>query len=204
MAAQNELRWLLDTLVTAWPTTGPLGGTAPPATVAFRDRDEPATYYYPTDGTEPATLADYEREREQAVPTDGYRTVGVATGTTTQEFFGNKPQYDVETTLDVRIQEKSVYENGACEDIDAHNTLVAAVQRAVNTTITYPEVDPDADAIGRVVYLDAGIVDVDRQSREFKDQFLTTFSVRLRGRAEPLGGESDTTFESAFEGPFVG
>lgn len=182
MATQDELTWLLNTLVTAWPTTGSLGGTAPPDDVAFRNRDEPWTYYYPD--TEPASLDDYEREREQAVPTDGYRTVGVAAGTETREFFGNKPQYDVTTTLDVRVQEKSVFENGAAEDISAHDTLVAYVQRAINQSITYPEVDPDADDIGRVVYLDAGIVDTDRQSREFKDQFLTTFTVRLRGRQD--------------------
>ena len=182
MAAQNEVRWLLDTLVTAWPTTGTLGGTAPPDAVGFVNRDEPYTYYYPD--TEPATLADYDRERELGAPTDGYRTVGVASGAETREFFGNKPQYDVTTTLDVRIQEKTAFENGVVDSVAAHDTLVAAVQRAINTTITYPEVDPAADDIGRVVYLDAGITDTDRRSREFKDQYRTDFTVRLRGRQD--------------------
>jgi hypothetical protein len=182
MAAQNELRWLLDTLVTAWPTAGSLGGSAPPETVAFRNRDEPETYYYPD--TEPAGIDDYDAVREQAAPTDGFRTVGVASGAETREFYGNKPQYDVTTTLDVRVQEKSEFEAGAAEDVADHDTLVAYCQRAINTTITYPEVDPDADAIGRVVYLDAGITDTDRRSREFKDQFLTEFTVRLRGRQD--------------------
>lgn len=182
MTAQNELRWLLDTLVTAWPTAGSLGDTAPPDTVAFVNRDEPYTYYYPT--TEPATLDDYEREREQGAPTDGWRTVGVASGAETREFYGNKPQYDVTTTLDVRVQEKTVFEAGAAESVADHDTLVAYVQRAINTAITYPEVDPDADDIGRVVYLDAGITDTDRRSREFKDQYRTDFTVRLRGRQD--------------------
>ena len=74
MAAQNEVRWLLDTLVTAWPTTGTLGGTAPPDTVAFVNRDEPYTYYYPD--TEPATLADYNREREQGAPRTAFARSG--------------------------------------------------------------------------------------------------------------------------------
>ena len=182
MAAQNECRWLLDTLVTAWPTAGSLGGTAPPDTVVFRNRDEPYTYYYPD--TEPATIGDYDREREQGAPTDGFRTVGVSKGARTDEFYGTKPQYDVETTLDVRVQEKTASEGGVATSVTDHDRLTTAVQAAINATITYPEVDPDADDIGRVVYLDAAITDTDRRSREFKDQYRTDFTVRLRGRQE--------------------
>ena len=182
MAAQNELRWLLDTLVTAWPTAGALGGSAPPATVAFRNRDGPETYYYPD--SEPASIDDYDAVREQAVPTDGYRTVGVSKGARTDEFYGTKPQYDTETTLDVRVQEKAEAEGGVATSVTDHDRLTTAVQAAINTTITYPEVDPDADDIGRVVYLDAAITDTDKRSREFEDQYRTDFTVRLRGRQE--------------------
>ena len=184
MAAQNELRWLLETLVTDWPTTGPLGGTAPPATVAFRDRDEPYTYYYPTDGTEPATLADYEREREEGVPTDGYRTVGVGTGSGTSEVYGNKPQYDTTTSLDVRVQEKTAFENGVVDTNAEHKTLVAYVKEAINSNIVYPTVDPDADDIGRVEYEDLLITNTDYRSREFKDQYRTEFTVELGGKED--------------------
>jgi len=202
MAAQNEVRWLLDTLVTAWPTTGTLGGTAPPDTVAFRNRDEPYTYYYPD--TEPDTLDDYEREREQGAPTDGFRTVGVAMGSGTNEFFGNKPQYDVTTSVDVRIQEKTEFEGGVVDNVAAHKTLVANVKQAINKQIVYPAVDSDAAGIGRVIYEDLRITNTDYRSREFKDQYRTEFTIELRGKEEPTGGESDTSFEMAFDAPFIG
>lgn len=182
MAAQNEVRWLLDTLVTAWPTTGTLGGTAPPDTVAFRNRDEPYTYYYPD--TEPDTLDDYDREREQGAPTDGFRTVGAAMGSGTNEFYGNKPQYDVTTSVDVRIQEKTEFEGGVADSNAAHRTLVAFVKEAINANIVYPTVDSAADDVGRVIYEDLRIANTDFRSREFKDQYRTEFTVELRGKED--------------------
>ena len=184
MAVQNEVRWLLDTLVTAWPTTGTLGGTAPPDTVAFVNRDEPYTYYYPDDGTEPVTLDDYDREREQGAPTDGFRTVGAAMGSGTNEFYGNKPQYDVTTSVDVRVQEKTAYEGGVVDSNAAHRTLVAFIKEAINANIVYPTVDSAAEDVGRVIYEDLRIANTDYRSREFTNQYRTEFTVELRGKED--------------------
>jgi len=181
MTVQNEVRWLIETLIAEWPTTGSLGGTAPPDTVLFRDRDEPVSYYREEGANDPDAPTDYEAERELAAPTDGWRTVAVATGASTRSFYGNKPQYRVETTLDVRVQEKTAYEGGVVDSVGAHNTLVAVVQEAINADLTYPAVDTGDEDIGRIVYEDLAIVDTDHRSREFKDQYRTDFTVRLRG-----------------------
>jgi len=98
----------------------------------------------------------------------------------------------VTTTLDVRVEEKSVYEGGTAESDAAHETLVTYIQNAINTQLTYPEVDPDAEDIGFVVYLDAAIVDEDDLASDDKDYYLTTFSVRLRGREDTFVGTYST------------
>ena len=182
MAAQNELRWLLDTLVTAWPTAGSLGGTAPPDTAAFRNRDEPESFYYPS--TEPTGIADYDAVREPGMPTDGYRAVGVAMGSGTNDFYGNKPQYDVTTSIDVRVQEKTAFEGGVVDSNAKHKTLVAAVKEAINSDIVYPAVDSGADDVGFVIYEDLRIANTDYRSREFTNQYRTEFTVELRGKEE--------------------
>ena len=175
---QSEIRWLLDTLITAWP------GDGPPNNVAFRNRDEPVTYYHPDDGTDPEALGDYDAVREQAAPLDGFRTISVASDTVGRESRGNKPQYDVTTTLDIWVQDKTSYEHGAADDVADHDTLVAMLKLAINTQIVYPQVVPNADPAGRVDYFDLGITTTEYRSVEFKDQYRTDFTVRLRGRQD--------------------
>lgn len=184
MTTQDEVRWLINTIIDNWPTTGSLGDTNPPDDLVLRNRNDAITYYRDVTATDPNAPDDYEGVREQAAPTDGFRSVGVSDGAITRSFYGNKPQYDVETTLDVRVEEKSVYENGTAESDAAHKTLVAFIQEAINTQLTYPDVDPDAEAIGTIVYLDAAIIDEDRLASQNKDYYQTNFTVRLRGRED--------------------
>lgn len=185
MTTQDELRWLIDTIITEWPTTGSLGDTHPPENVVLRHRGDGVNYYYEVGAGDPGVREDYDAVREQGAPLDGFRTVGVSEGAKTREFYGNKPQYDVTTTLDVRVEEKSVYENGTAESAAHHGTLVDYVQAAVNEAIVYPDVDPDADDIGRITYLDAAAgIDEDSLDSDNQDYFQTNFTVRLRGRED--------------------
>lgn len=167
MPVQNEVTWLIDVVRDQWP------GVVFPATLALRDRDEPLTYY-----------PDGETIREEAVALDAYSVASFAHGAQTREFYGNAPQYDVTTTVDVQVEAKTHFEWGEADDIDDFNTLVAYLQNAINTQLTYPAVDTGDDDTGRVVYLDLAIQDVDYRSKEFKDQFRTDFTVRLRGRQD--------------------
>jgi hypothetical protein len=167
MTVQNEVTWLIDVIQTNWP------GVEFPSALALRNRDEPLTIY-----------PDGETIREQAVNLDAYYAASLAHGATTREFYGNDPQYDVTTTVDVWVQAKSDETWGEADDIDAFRTLVAYVQNAINTQLTYPEVDTGDDDTGRVVYLDLRIADTDHRSREFKDQYRTDFTVEFRGREQ--------------------
>lgn len=185
MATQDETRWLINTIIAEWPTTGSLGDTHPPANVVFRNRDDGTEFYYEPGVGDPDAPTDYEAEfNETAAPTDGFRTVGVSFGATTNDFYGNKPQLDVETTLDVRVAEKSDFESGTASDAADHRTLVEFVKQAINTQLTYPDVDPDAEDIGRTQYLDALITDEDSLMSDNQDWFQTDFTVRLRGRED--------------------
>jgi len=184
MTVQNETRWLLETIIDEWPGTGSLGGDAPPDYLILRDRDDGVNYYADADADDPDAPDGYEGVRETTTSHDGFATVGISEGAVTRDFYGNKPQYDVTTTLDVRVAEKSVWENGTAESSGAHKTLVAFVQRAINTQLTYPAVDPDAEDIGRIVYLDAAITDEDNLESADQDAYQTTFTVRLRGRED--------------------
>lgn len=167
MAVQDEVTWLIAVIQDNWP------GVEFPSNLALRDKDESRTFY--PDGTDRV---------EQSVNADSYATVGVAHGNRTQQFYGNKPQYDVETTVDVEVEAKSDREWGESEDKIWFNTVATYTQNAINTQIQYPQVDTGDENIGRVTYLDLAIQDVDYRSREFKDMFRRDFTVRLRGRQD--------------------
>ena len=167
MTVQNEVTWLIDVIQTNWP------GVEFPPSLALRNRDEPLTIY--PDG---ATV------REHGVSLDAWYTTSLAHGATTRSFYGNDPQYDTTTTVDVWVEAKADEAWGEADDIDAFRTLVAYVQAAINTELTYPTVDTGDDDTGRVTYLDLRIADTDHRSREFKDQYRTDFTVEFRGREQ--------------------
>lgn len=170
MTVQNEAVWLLDTIRDNYS-----GGL--PDDVALRNRDEPRTRY-------PDGVGGFDIVREKSVSTDRWRVVGVSTGSINREFYGTKPQYNVTTTLDVRIESKADEEWGETADIETFETLVAYVQHAINQETSYPAVDTGTDDIGRVVYQDLGIIDENTLSVDNKDYYLTTFTVRLRGKQD--------------------
>lgn len=173
MTVQNELAWLLDTIQTNWP------GGDPPDDLALRNRDEPETRY-----PDPTWTDGYVTEREQGVSLDAYNTVGVSSGSVQYDVYGTKPQYRVTTTLDVRVEAKSEFEHGQAVDVADFDTLVAYVQHAINTQLTYPEVDPTAEDIGRVVYLDTRIQDQQNLASGDKDYYRTDFTVALQGNQD--------------------
>jgi hypothetical protein len=165
MTVQNEVKWLLDIIRSNYPATWP-------DDLVLRNRDDHVTLY------------DSGDVREQGVSLDAYDVVSVSSGSTNRELYGTSPQYRVETTVDIRVESKYTGEWGESDSDDDFNTLVAYVQHAINSEITYPNVDTGDEDIGRVEYLDLRIQDENNQSVQDKDYYLTTFTVLLRGNAE--------------------
>ena len=165
MSTQDEVSWLLDIIKTEWPDT------SFPDDLARVNRDDPRNL---TTGEESISI-DLER----------FNAVGVSSGSVTRELYGTQIQYRVDTNLDVRIEAKSGDDwSEANTDVQAFDTLVAKVQAAINSQIKYPEVDPDADPVGKVEYLDLRIKDEQRLASGDKDYYRTDFTVRLRGNAQ--------------------
>lgn len=167
MTVQNEVTWLINTIESNWP------GVAFPNSLALRDRDDARTYY------------PNRTVREKGVELSRWSCVSVSTGSTNRQLYGTTPQYRVEHELDVRVQGAHPEEHGPIDDVDEFKTLVAYVQNAINGEITYPEVDTGTEDIGRVTYLDLGIVNENNLSAQAKDYYRTDFTVRIRGNADP-------------------
>lgn len=166
MTVQNEVAWIIDIIKSNYPATWP-------ADLVRRNRDDAVTLDKPDSPV-----------KEKAVSVDRYNVIGVSTGSKNRSLYGTTPQYDVETTVDVRIEGKYVDDWGEVADIDEWKTLVAYVQNAINQELTYPAVDTGNEDIGRVQYQDLGIIDETDQSVQHKDYYLTTFTVRLRGKQD--------------------
>lgn len=164
MVVQDEVGWLLEIIKSNWPEA------SFPSNLARVNRDEPRVLE--TD------------ERTMAVSLDRWNVVGVSSGSIQRELFGTSPQYRVQTTLDVRVEAKANEEWGEASSVADFDTLVAYIQAAITDETTYPDVDPSAESIGRVHYLDARIQDETRQSANYKDSYRTDFTVELRGNAE--------------------
>lgn len=165
MSTQDEVSWLLDIIKTEWPDA------SFPDDLVRINRDEPRILE--TD------------ERTVSVDLERFNAVGVSSGSVTRELYGTQIQYRVDTNLDVRIEAKSGDDwSEANTDVQAFDTLVAKVQAAINSQIKYPEVDPGADPVGKVEYLDLRIEDEQRLASGDKDYYRTDFTVRLRGNAQ--------------------
>ena len=163
MTVQNEVAWLIDVIKANYPTTWP-------DDLVRRNRDESVTLDKPNSPI-----------REKGVDPEQYNTVGVSTGSVNRELIGTKPQYRVETELDVKLEGKDEDEYGHVASDDEFKTILRYIQNAINTQLTYPAVDTGDEDLGRVVYRDLGIINENNLSAEYKDYFHAEFTVRLRG-----------------------
>ena len=163
MTVQNEVKWLLDVIQTNYPGQWP-------DDLVRRNRDDSVTLDKPDSPI-----------KEEGVELTNYNVVGVSTGNKNRALFGTKPQYDVETELDVRVEAIHENEYGQIADDDEFKTLVAYIQNAINSNLTYPAVDTGDEDIGRVVYRDLGIINEQNLSTDNRDYYQRDFTVRLRG-----------------------
>lgn len=164
VGVQDEVGWVLRVFKEEWPE--PMW----PDHLARINQDEPINLR--------------TGDRSVSVDEENFNSVRVSSGSIQRELFGQKPQYDVQTTIDVQVRGKSVFSDGLIEDVNEFDTLVAKLQYAVDTQITYPAVDPDADDIGRIEYEDTRITDEQRLSRGDKDYYRTDFTVLLTGKQD--------------------
>jgi hypothetical protein len=186
MTVQNEVAWLIDVIQSNYPT-------AWPDDLVRRNRDDATTYDKPNSPV-----------HEKGVELTNWSVVSVSTGSTNRELYGTTPQYRVEHELDVRVQGAHPEEHGPIASDSEFKTLVRYIQFAIDQEMVYPEVDPDAEELGRITYLDLSIVNETNLSAQAKDYYRTDFTVRMRGNTNPFEGSSDTAFASQFEGGFVG
>lgn len=164
MVVQDEVTWLLETIKDEWPDT------SFPDDLARINRDGPKNLR--------------TGEHSVGVDLERFNAVGVSLGSVQQEPYGTKPQYDVTTTLDVRVEAKPERDRGLVVDDTAFNILVRKVQAAINSVRVYPDVDPDADDLSRIVYLTAQLQDETRLASGHGDYYRTDFTVRLDGNAD--------------------
>jgi len=164
MVVQDEVTWVLDTIRGEWP------GVEFPDTIARVNRDDPINL----------------RTNEQSISVDleRFNAIHAASGSVQREVFGTTPQYRATTTVDVRVEAKPERDRGQVKNDAEFNTLVRYAQHAINTQLVYPEVDPDAEDIGRIIYLNARIQDEQRLASDNKDYYRTDFTVELRGNAD--------------------
>jgi len=163
MTVQNEVKWLLDVIQTNYPGVWP-------SDLVRRNRDDSVTLDKPESPI-----------KEEGVELTNWNVVGVSTGSKNRELFGTGPQYRVETELDVRIEGLHENEYGEIADDDEFKTLVAYIQQAINTQLSYPAVDTGDEDIGRVIYRDLGIINEQNLSTDNRDYYQRDFTVRLRG-----------------------
>lgn len=163
MSVQDEVAWLLGVIKDEYPAAWPEN------TVRI-NRDEPEILE--------------TGERTNSVDLQRYNAIGVSSGSVQRDLYGTEIQYRVNTTLDVRIEAQTAGNWGEQTGVDKFNGLVKRVQHAINSVIKYPDVDPDAEDIGYVTYLDARIEDEQRLSAGDKDYYRTDFTVRMRGNAQ--------------------
>jgi len=168
VATQNEVRWLLGVIRDEWPA-------AWPDDLTRVNRDKPEILQ--------------TGEESVSVNLERWNAIHVASGSVQRELYGvTSQQYDVQTTLDVRVEAKPERDRGNVTSDADFGVLVARVQAAIDSVSYYPNVDADASDIGRVSYLTAQIQDEQNDLSVDKDHYRTEFSVRLDGnRTLPSG-----------------
>jgi len=163
---QNEVRWLLETVVANWPET-----LFPEDLVRVDSRDS-------------EILESGRRTKDPDLT--NHNIVSADLGNVVREPYGTNFDYEVQTILDVEVVAHIGGDDGFGHVVDSgeFEALTNRIQYAINESREYPTIDPaDDDSIGSVQYYTAFIEDEQDLSGNYFDEFRTTFSVRLRGRS---------------------
>ena len=168
MAVQDEVAWVLDTIRTNWPGNWPAD-------------DDGTERLYRVNRDEPKVLETGRRTKE--VEYMQASALGASLGSRTPEPAGPEYRHRVTTTVDCRLKGLSAQsdEFGHIDSTNDAKRLALYAQHAVLQERSYPEVDPDAEAIGRVDYHTAYVDDPTDRSREYMDEYFWTWTVRLVG-----------------------
>jgi len=164
MTAQNEPRWALRAIKANWPDP------------SFRSDIRRI------DREEPEVLETGQRRR--SIDLAGQIAVGAAEASQTREPRGTEHDYRVETELEVSVEAVHASEHGAVGSAAEFRTVAAKVERALNAVRRYPEVDPDADSIGRVSYHTLTVDSAEPALSQTADYYRRVLSVRLVGVAD--------------------
>jgi hypothetical protein len=164
MTAQNEVRFILNTIKSNWPDP------------SFRsdilriDEDDPRVL---ETGKRSASVDLGDAVAIRCSETDRSR-----------EPQGTGFNYEVETDLSVTLEAVHESEFGQVSDSTEFRGVVNKTLRAINAARTYPDVQPASDSVGKIEYLDARITDQSTppEAQAANDYFAEEITVRLRGR----------------------
>lgn len=163
---QDEVTWVLETIRENWPGEWPTN-----------DDDDPVLYRINRD--EPEILETGERTRSLELSQANAVGASLASRSTTP--VGTEYDHRVETTVSLRFEGLTAQEWGHVDSVADVEQLVRYAQYALESERSYPEVDPDADDIGRVAYHSLFVEDETDLSHEQRDYFRRDWDVRLVG-----------------------
>ena len=166
MAVQDEVAWTLKTIKEGWPGVWPADD----------------------DGTE--RLYRVNRDDSEVLET-GARTLevehttasalGASLGSRIPEVAGPGNRRRITTTVDCRLRGLDDSEFGHISSANHAKQLALYAVNAVQKELSYPDVDPGADAIGRVAYHTVTVSEPTNRSQEWQDEYFWTWAVELVG-----------------------
>jgi len=166
MPVQDEVAWVLSTIKANWPGDWPAddGGTERLYRV---NRDDP-------------TILETGRETLE-VDLMRASALGASLGSRIPEVAGPDNRRRVTTTVDCRLRGLDDSESGHISSANHANQLAFYAQHAIQEELSYPDVDPDADDIGRVAYHTVTVTEPTNRSQEWQDEYFWTWEVELVG-----------------------
>lgn len=168
MSAQDEVRWVLETIRDNY-----VGDESFGADIVRRDMDESVTL----DPT----------ERREVKPDLKGQAIVAATfgGEVDRVPQGTAPRFDIVTRVDVRIEAMHESQFGLVATKNDMLQIANHVRAAVDQERVYPDVQPAAESVGRVTYYNALAGTLEDASNEGADYFRRDFPVFMRGLTNP-------------------
>ncbi|QLH80980.1 hypothetical protein [Halosimplex pelagicum] len=166
MAVQDEVAWALATIKSNWPGDWPADDDGTDRLYRV-NRDDPLILE-----TGRETL-EVDRTRASAL--------GASLGSRDPEVAGPDNRRRVTTTVDCRLKGLDDSQHGHITSANHAKRLAIYAHRAIQQELSYPDVDPDAEDIGRVAYHTATVSEPTSRSQEWMDEYFWTWAIELVG-----------------------
>lgn len=183
MPVQDEVAWVLETIYENWPELGDSGahGDDLYGEGIYYDSNGFPDDLYRVNRDEPRILETGERKKK--VELTKASVLGASLGSRIPEVAGPDNRRRVTTTVDCRLKGLTSQGGrwGHVKSSTHAKKLALYAQHAIQQELSYPEVDPDADPIGRVDYHTVTVGEPRDRSRDWQDEFFWTWTVQFVG-----------------------